>query len=103
MLARLVQDLAKVMTIKDISDFLNMTWHKVRDITQEALETKEKSRTWRQVKVIAIDEIAIRKGHRYLTVIVDLESGMVLDAVEGRHGELLKACLQSSEKSRCSD
>ena len=39
------------------------------------------------MKYLARDEIAIHKGHRYMTVVVDLESGMVLDAVEGRSSE----------------
>ena len=50
-----------------ISDSLKKTWHKVRDIMQEALGKKEQRRSWRHVKVMAIDEIAVYKGHRYMT------------------------------------
>lgn len=36
---------------------------------------------------LGIDEKAIRKGHRYASVLSDLESGAVLDVVEERTGE----------------
>ena len=33
---------------------------------------------------IAIDEIAVGKGHRYLTVVLDLESGAVVFVGDGK-------------------
>jgi len=38
---------------------------------------------------IAIDEIAVRKGHRYLTVVLDLSSGRVVFVGQGKGGEAL--------------
>jgi transposase len=35
------------------------------------------------VRHIAIDEIAIAKGHRYVTVVLDLESGAVVFVGDG--------------------
>ena len=99
-LARLALDLTKVMTIHDVSRFLQMSWHQVRDIVKEKLERQETKRSWRQVKYLAIDEIAIRKGHRYMTVIVDLKSGVVLDAVEGRACEDLEPVFKHLRKAR---
>jgi transposase len=42
------------------------------------------------VRRIAIDEIAVRKGHRYMTIVVDLDTGRVLYAAEGNDQESLK-------------
>lgn len=89
-LQRLVIDLAEVMTIQDVANHLNLKWHLVRDIVAEQLKHREKQRSWRHVESIAIDEIAVRKGHSYMTVVVDLKSGMVLDAVDGRKAESLE-------------
>ena len=89
-LARLVLELVQRMTINDVARYLKMGWHQVRDIVQADLEKKEARRSWRHVRLLAIDEIAVRKGHRYMTVVVDLESGMVLDAVDGRRAESLE-------------
>ena len=77
-----------------------MSWHQVRDIVKEKLQKQEAQRSWRHVKYLAIDEIAIRKGHRYMTVIVDLESGMVLDAVEGRSFEDVAPVFKRLRKAR---
>src|SRR5262249_409822 len=38
----------------------------------------------------AIDEIAIAKGHRYLTIVLDLESGAVVFVGDGKGADALK-------------
>ncbi|WDP84667.1 MAG: ISL3 family transposase [Desulfobacter sp.] len=43
------------------------------------------------VRQIAIDEISIGKGHKYLTIVMDLESGRILHVGEGKGGEALKS------------
>ena len=42
------------------------------------------------LRYIAIDEIAIAKGHRYLTVVMDLESGAVVFVGDGKGADALK-------------
>jgi transposase len=41
------------------------------------------------LRIIAIDEIAIRKGHRYMTVVLDYETGRVVWMGEGRNKDTL--------------
>ena len=41
------------------------------------------------LRQIAIDEISIGKGHRYLTVVLDLETGMVVHVGHGKGGDAL--------------
>jgi transposase len=43
-----------------------------------------------KLKQIAIDEISIGKGHRYLTVVLDLKSGAVVFVGEGKGAEALE-------------
>jgi transposase len=45
-------------------------------------------------RYIGVDDWALRKGQRYGTIIIDLERGRVLDLLEGRDGEALKAWLK---------
>lgn len=45
-------------------------------------------------RYVGVDDWALRKGQRYGTVIIDLERGRVLDLLEGRDGEALKAWLK---------
>ena len=77
------------MTIKAISEHLHVDWGVVKSIIKENLEQKLKSRSFRKVRYIAIDEIAVHKGHHYMTVVVDYETGQVLFTAEGRDHKCL--------------
>ena len=44
----------------------------------------------KHLRQIAIDEISIGKGHRYLTIVLDLESGAVVHVGQGKGGDALK-------------
>jgi transposase len=60
--------------------------------------TFERSRGGRPRKlgrVIGVDEYSRRKGHRYNTLIVDLERGQPIATFKGRHAEDVSAWLQS--------
>lgn len=50
---------------------------------------------------LGIDEKAARRGHRYVSVLTDIERGMVIDLVEGRDGDAASAlwkCLTPSQR-----
>jgi len=88
--ANYVLDLVKQMTIQAVARHLRVSWDLVKDILKSHLKRKAARRSFRKVRRIAIDEIAIRKGHRYMTVVLDLDTGHVLYAAEGRD----KKCLE---------
>ena len=76
--------LSKQMTIKAIANHLHVDWGVVKSIIKENLQQKLKGRSLRKVRYIAIDEIAVHKGHHYMTVVVDYETGQVLFTAEGK-------------------
>lgn len=88
--ARMVIDLRKVMTIKDISHFLGVSTTMVKDIEKRYLKTHYSKPRLKHLKVIAIDEISIRKGHTYLTIVMDLESGAIVFVGKGKGEKALK-------------
>jgi transposase len=88
--AQYVLDLAKHMTIKAVAWHLRVGWDLVKDIIKSDLRRKAKRRSWRKVRRIAIDEFAIRKGHDYMTVVLDLDTGQILYAAEGKDQKCLK-------------
>ena len=45
---------------------------------------------WTGVRRIGIDEKAWRKGHRYITVIIDHDAGRIVWAAEGRNKDTLR-------------
>ena len=82
--SRLVIELAQWMTLSDIAAHLHVGWNLVQRIVKEELKRKVKRRRYRRIRIIAVDEIAVRKRHSYMTVVIDLESGQVVHAAEGR-------------------
>lgn len=89
-LARLVIELCEQTTIQAVADYTGLDWETVRDILKTELRRRVQRRCYSRVRRLAIDEIAVRKGHRYLTVVVDLDSGCVLFVVPGRDHRALQ-------------
>jgi transposase len=88
--ARLVVDLRKMMTIQDIATWLGVSTTMVRKIDKRYLKTHFDKPRLRDVTAIAIDEISVRKGHTYMTIVMDLNSGAIVFAGEGKGEKALK-------------
>jgi transposase len=58
--------------IKDVAAELKLDWHAVKALDQQYMEAQLKRAGRPGPKAIGIDEIAIRKGHRYRIVVSDL-------------------------------
>ena len=52
------------------------------------------------VEAVGIDDVAIRKGHKYATAIYDLKDHHLIALLEGRDGETLKEWLRKHTKIR---
>lgn len=96
---RYVLDLSRSMTIKDVADHLQVSWDTVKDIQARSLERRFGKPKLHKLKQIAIDEIAIGKGHRYVTVVLDLLSGAVVFVGDGKGVEALKPFWQRLRRS----
>lgn len=99
-LVRYVLDLCRKMTIADVADHLDMTWDTIKEILHHDLWIRSKKINWRNLRYIGIDEISFRKGHKYLTVVLDLESGRVLFTAEGKKAEVLAPFFKTIRRSR---
>jgi len=86
---RYVLELSQSMTILDVAKHLNISWDVVKDIQKRNLNKHFAKPKLKHLKRIAIDEIAVRKGHRYLTVVLDLESGAVVFVGDGKGADAL--------------
>ena len=89
-LERYALELARHMTIRDVADHLLLGWDTVKDIQARHLQRKFGKPKLHKLKQIAIDEINIGKGHRYLTVVLNLLSGVVVFVGDGKGVEALK-------------
>ena len=77
------------MTISDVARHLGVSWDTVKDIQKRNLERRYAHISLRDVRLIAIDEISIGKGHRYMTIVLDLKTGAIVFVGEGRGSKSL--------------
>ena len=89
-LARYVYQLCQVMTVTEVSRHLGLNWKTVKGIDKYYLERDFGQPDYTGLEILAVDEIAIRKGHQYLTVVLDYLSGRVLFVGKDRKAKTLK-------------
>jgi len=87
---RYALELSRHMTIQDVAMHLGISWDVIKEIQKEDLQRRFGKVKLKHLRQIAIDEISTAKGHRYLTVVLDLESGAVVHVGEGKGGDALK-------------
>jgi transposase len=87
---RYALELSRSMTIRDVALHLNVGWDLIKDIQKRDLSSRYAKPKLKHLRHIAIDEIAIAKGHRYLTVVMDLQSGAVVFVGDGKGADSLK-------------
>ena len=87
---RYALELSRQMTIKDVADHLEISWDVIKQIQKLHLKRRFSKPKLKHLKQIAIDEISTGNGHRYVTIVLDLESGAVVHVGEGKGGDALK-------------
>lgn len=97
---RYVLDLSRHMTILDVAKHLKTSWDIVKDIQKRYLHKRFKRPRLKHLRRIAIDEISIGKGHRYLTVVLNLSSGAVVFVGDGKGAEALIPFWKRLKRSR---
>jgi transposase len=81
--------LCRVMRINDVAQHLQVGWDLIKDIHKRYLKRRFCHPKLRKLKRIAIDEISIGKGQRYLIVVLDLDSGAVVFVGQGKGAKSL--------------
>jgi len=97
--ARYVLDLSRIGTVKDVALHLGVSWDLVREIQQEDLERRRDQIDLKAVRYVGIDELAVGKGHRYVTVALDMDSGGVIHVADGKGADAVKPFLRTLKRS----
>lgn len=97
---RYVLDLSRFMTIQDLARHLGVSWDVVKDIQKRNLQRRFSHPKLKKLKQIAIDEISIGKGHRYLTLVLDLKSGAVVFVGNGKGADALEPFWRTLNRSQ---
>ncbi len=68
-------DWAKRLSILEVSRRFRATWEQVRDAIGMVVEYGLKHRSLERIESIGVDEMAIGKGHAYMTAVYQLDEG----------------------------
>ena len=97
---RYTLELGRRMTIRDVALHLGVSWDVIKDIQKRDLSRRFAKPKLKHLRRIAIDEIAIAKGHRDLTVVMDLQSGAVVFVGDGKGADARKPFWKRLRPSR---
>ncbi len=97
---RYALDLSRHMTIRDVANHLQVSWDVIKDIQKRDLQQRYHKPRLGKLKQIAIDEISIGHGQRYLTVVLNLESGAVVFVGDGKGADALGPFWQRLKAAR---
>lgn len=101
-LAESVSRLCKVASIRHVARFFGLDWKTVKAIDRAGLERELGPIDLDGIDVIAMDEFAIQKGHRYATVVVEPTRKRVLWVGRGRGREDVRPFFVLLGPQRCS-
>jgi len=88
-----IRVLLAARSVEEARKLLGLNWHQVEAIKTRAVERGLMRRQAVEIPYIGIDEKQFRKGHRYISSLVDLNGGRVLDVVEERTEKACKALI----------
>ena len=81
---RMALDLLSFSTIKSVASFLRVGWDCIKDLHKDKLQALYRDIPLKDLLYVSVDEIAIAKGHEYMTIFTDVSNGRVIHAVEGK-------------------
>jgi transposase len=79
------------LPVTTVAKHLDLDPKTVKHFEKAALEARFGATDYTGLKRLAIDEIAVKKGHSYMTVVLDYDSGRVVWTGEGRQTATLDA------------
>jgi len=86
---RYALELSRHMTIQDVARHLSVSWDVIKEMQKRDLTRRFAKPCLKDLQKIAIDEISICKGHRYLTIVLDMISGAVIFVGNGKGSDAL--------------
>lgn len=94
---RLISGLCRHMTISAVAKHYELRWETVKNMDKQHLQQTLPALNPSELtdlKYIGVDEVARAKGHDYMTVVYNLESGQLIWVYEGRTSETFSMFLK---------
>ena len=96
---RYVLELSRWMDIQAVARHVGVSWDVIKGIQKQRLRRSYRKPRLKGLQEIAIDEISVGKGHKYLTLVLDLRKGRVVYVGEGKGAEALQPFWKRLQKS----
>jgi transposase len=81
---QLVRDV-NVMSIREVARRHGLPWHFIMGLTRSWSDRVAADRRRRRCRVLLVDETSLRRGHRYVTVVINGDTGETLGIVAHRN------------------
>jgi len=95
--------LCQKMSLSDVAKTMKINWKTAKHIDKCKLRELVVDIESCSPKILGIDEVAYKKGHKYLTVVRDAEEGRVIWVKEGRSKEVLDEFFKKLGIRKCLD
>jgi transposase len=89
LLEALILELVRVMPVHQVCQLLGVYDEKLWKMIKAYTETARAYEDFSSVKVVGMDEKAVRKGHDYVSLFVDMEEKRTIFVTEGRDNEVV--------------
>lgn len=97
---RYALELSRHMTIQAVARHLGVSWDVIKEMQKRDLTRRFSRPCLKELRRIAIDEISVLKGHRYLTVVLDMISGAVIFVGNGKGADALDPFWKRVKRAR---
>ena len=98
--ARMAIDLRKMMTIFDVSRYLGVSETMIRSIDKKYLHKKFGKPRLRDLEIMAIDEIYVGRQQKFLTIVINWQTGAIVFVGKGKGENALKPFWKRLHSSR---
>ena len=89
-LARAVAELARQADLSTVARHYGINWKTVSHVIQQVVAWGLKQRRRQPLHLLGIDEVSRKKGHKYLTLVYDLQRGQLVWAGKDRTAETIQ-------------
>ena len=97
---QLVRD-ANAMSIREVARRHRLSWHSIMGLVAAWATVVVAHRRRQRCRVLLVDETSLRRGHRYVTVLEDGETGAVLGMVRDRDERALSSFFVEQGRRWC--
>jgi len=93
--------LTRDSTVKAVATRMDIDWRTVKDAEVRYIRGLLRKRNLDGITRIGIDEVSYEKGHKYLTLVTDLDGHRVIYATYGNDGKAISRFLKWFGAKRC--